>query len=73
MSFAHQGVIHVAGIIDPEEARMLIDCGVEFLGFPLVLGHHEEDLSEDEAAASMYTLVSKALTDARIGQRWSAS
>ncbi|KPK13997.1 MAG: N-(5'-phosphoribosyl)anthranilate isomerase [Myxococcales bacterium SG8_38] len=51
MSCSHRGVIHVAGIIDAEEARLLIECGVEFLGFPLVLGHHEEDLSEEAAAA----------------------
>ncbi len=30
---------------------MLINCGVPFLGFPLVLGYHREDLSVDAAAA----------------------
>ena len=44
------GFIHVAGITDTEEAELLIDCGVEYLGFPLVLDHHTEDLSPDEAA-----------------------
>lgn len=43
--------IHVAGVIDADEAAMLIDSGVRFLGFPLVLGYHQEDLSVDEAAA----------------------
>ncbi|MGH6792921.1 MAG: phosphoribosylanthranilate isomerase [Methyloceanibacter sp.] len=44
------GVIHVAGIKDAEEAGMLIDCGVSHLGFPLVLDNHEEDLSVEAAA-----------------------
>ena len=44
------GLIHVAGIRDTEEAELLIDCGIEYLGFPLVLDHHTEDLSPDEAA-----------------------
>ena len=48
-AFAH-GSIHVAGIIDAAEADMLIDCGVAFLGLPLVLGYHDEDLTADEAA-----------------------
>lgn len=44
------GLIHVAGIRDTEEAELLIDCGVEYLGFPLVLDHHAEDLPSGEAA-----------------------
>ena len=44
------GSIHVAGIIDAAEAEMLISCGVTFLGFPLVLGYHDEDLTIDQAA-----------------------
>jgi len=44
------GLIHVAGITDTEEAELLIDCGVEFLGFPLVLDRHAEDLPPAEAA-----------------------
>ncbi len=47
----HDGLIHVAGVIDAEEAELLIDCGVAHLGFPLVLGHHEEDLGVSDAAA----------------------
>jgi len=30
---------------------MLIDCGVRYLGFPLVLGYHREDIGVDEAGA----------------------
>lgn len=42
-------IIQVAGITDIEEARMLMDLGVEYLGFPLRLPVNKEDLSEDEA------------------------
>jgi phosphoribosylanthranilate isomerase len=45
-----RGFIQVAGVIDIQEARLLIDCGVPFLGFPLVLGYHQEDLTVDQAA-----------------------
>lgn len=43
-------LIQVAGVIDTSEARMLIDCGVHYLGFPLRLDVHKEDLSADAAA-----------------------
>lgn len=42
-------IIQVAGIIDIEEAKMLMDLGVEYLGFPLRLPVNKEDLTEDEA------------------------
>lgn len=42
-------IIQVAGIIDAEEAKMLMDFGVEYLGFPLRLPVNKEDLSEEEA------------------------
>ena len=41
--------IQVAGIRDEQEARMLLDCGVHYLGFPLRLPVHVEDLSEADA------------------------
>lgn len=43
-------MIHVAGVIDEAEAQMLIDCGVPYLGCPLKLAYHHEDLSIDDAA-----------------------
>lgn len=43
--------IQVAGIIDLAEAEMLINCGVNFLGFPLRLPVNKEDCTEDEAAS----------------------
>lgn len=42
--------IQAAGIIDFEEAKMLMDCGVNFLGFPLRLPVNKEDLPEEAAA-----------------------
>lgn len=42
-------IIQVAGIIDAEEALMLIGLGIEYLGFPLRLPVNKEDLSEEEA------------------------
>jgi phosphoribosylanthranilate isomerase len=50
------GLIQVAGVIDREEARLLIACGVTHLGFPLRLDVHAEDLSEAEAAAIIRSL-----------------
>ncbi len=43
-------MIHVAGVIDETEAGMLIGCGVRYLGLPLVLDHHAQDLSVADAA-----------------------
>jgi len=44
-------VIQIAGIIDQQEADMLLAAGVDLLGFPLRLPVNKEDLSEAEAAA----------------------
>lgn len=43
-------IIQVAGIIDAEEADMLMSLGVEYLGFPLRLPVNNEDHTEEEAA-----------------------
>ncbi|MES2765062.1 MAG: phosphoribosylanthranilate isomerase [Bacteroidota bacterium] len=48
--------IQVAGIIDQAEADMLVRCGVKYLGFPLRLDFHKEDLSDDEAAKIIRSL-----------------
>lgn len=42
-------LIQIAGVIDKEEAIMLMNAGVDYLGFPLKLPVHKEDLTEDEA------------------------
>jgi len=44
------GFIQIAGVIDAAEAAMLVDCGTRYLGFPLRLPVHREDLTEAEAA-----------------------
>jgi phosphoribosylanthranilate isomerase len=41
--------IQVAGVIDQKEADLLIECGVNYLGFPLRLPVNKEDLTEEEA------------------------
>jgi len=43
-------IIQIAGIIDQQEAEMLIAGGVDWLGFPLRLASHQEDILEAEAA-----------------------
>jgi phosphoribosylanthranilate isomerase len=44
-------LIQVAGVIDQAEADMLVRCGVRYLGFPLRLPVHKEDLSEEAASS----------------------
>lgn len=44
------GLVQVAGICHLHEARMLLDAGVDLLGFPLALDFHEEDLPGHEVA-----------------------
>lgn len=43
------GLVQVAGVIDSAEADLLIECDVDWLGFPLRLPVNKEDLSEDQA------------------------
>ena len=50
-------LIQIAGVIDKAEAQMLQHCGVRYLGFPLRLPVHREDLTEDEAASIFKGLV----------------
>jgi len=42
--------IQIAGIRSGSEAKLLQECGVEYLGFPLRLAVHAEDASEAEVA-----------------------
>lgn len=44
-------MVQVAGIRDVAEARTLLGCGVDLLGFPLRLPVHAQDLSEAETRA----------------------
>ncbi|MEI8079976.1 MAG: phosphoribosylanthranilate isomerase [bacterium] len=52
----HRGVIQVAGVRDAAEARLLLACGVRWLGFPLRLAVHAPDLPEAAAAALIHEL-----------------
>ncbi len=49
-------IIQIAGISDQQEAEMLIACGVDWLGFPLRLPVHQEDVLEAEAARIIKSL-----------------
>jgi phosphoribosylanthranilate isomerase len=49
-------IVQIAGVIDRREAEMLVADGVDWLGFPLRLAVHREDLSEAEAARIIHTL-----------------
>jgi phosphoribosylanthranilate isomerase len=51
-----KGIIQVAGIVDQEEAQALVELGVHYLGFPLRLAVHKEDISEEEAARIIRSL-----------------
>lgn len=44
------GFIQIAGILDEEEAWMLVRAGVHRLGFPLRIFPHRDDLTEEKAA-----------------------
>ena len=45
-----KNIIQIAGIIDKKEAELLINSGIDYLGFPLRLPVNKEDLSEESAA-----------------------
>src|SRR5262245_25961669 len=44
-----QNTVQVAGVRDLREALMLESVGVDFIGFPLRLGYHKPDVSEEMA------------------------
>jgi len=50
-------LIQIAGIIDSEEAEMLMKLGVDYLGFPLRLPVNKDDLTEDEAVKVIKEIV----------------
>jgi phosphoribosylanthranilate isomerase len=53
-------LIQIAGVMDAAEAEMLQQCGVRYLGFPLRLPVHREDLTESDAAMIIKGLVPPA-------------
>ena len=48
-----ENFVQIAGVIDRAEAEMLQQCGVRYLGFPLRLPVHREDLRSDLATAPL--------------------
>jgi phosphoribosylanthranilate isomerase len=56
MSISFKRFIQIAGVKDADEAKTLVDCGVNYLGFPLNLTFHQPDLSETEAAEIIKSL-----------------
>ncbi len=42
--------VQIAGVASLEEARLLLDAGVDYFGWPFRLDVHSPDLHEDEAA-----------------------
>jgi phosphoribosylanthranilate isomerase len=46
-----EDVVQVAGVVDQAEADLVVECGVDLLGFPFRLSVHREDLTEIAAAA----------------------
>lgn len=51
-----KNLIQIAGVIDKEEAKLLMELGVDYLGFPLRLPVNKEDLTEDEAVKVIKTI-----------------
>jgi len=49
-------IIQVAGVTDPDEAGLLIDCGVTHIGIPLRLPVNVEDVTDAEAAEIVASL-----------------
>ena len=49
-------LIQIAGVIDIEEAKMLMQLGVDYLGFPLRLPVNKEDLTEEDAVKVIKTI-----------------
>ena len=55
-----QHVVQIAGVHDLAEAELLVEEGVDWIGFPLRLPVHREDISEDDAARVIRSIQSRA-------------
>jgi len=44
-------MIQIAGVRDLNDLKVILESGIEFVGFPLRLGYHTPDTSEEVAAA----------------------
>ncbi len=54
-------IVQIAGIKDLAEARLVLDCGITWLGFPLRLPVNAADTTEAEAAAIIAALPPPAI------------
>jgi phosphoribosylanthranilate isomerase len=43
-----KNLIQIAGVRSVAEAKMLLDSGADYIGFPLRLAYHKPDLTEQE-------------------------
>ncbi len=44
-----KNIIQIAGVRNQNELDLLVSCGVNYIGFPFRLTHHQEDITESEA------------------------
>jgi len=51
-----EGIVQIAGIRSLQEAEMLLEAGADWLGFPLRLDVHREDLTAEAVAAIVSSL-----------------
>jgi len=51
-----KNLIQIAGVRSIAEAKMLLDSGADYIGFPLRLAYHKPDLTEQEAAEIISSL-----------------
>jgi len=56
-----EGIIQIAGVLDEADAVMLMEAGVEQIGFPLGVHVHKEDMAA-EVAARVIRLVKPPIT-----------
>jgi len=56
-----QSSIQIAGVKDLAEAQLLENLGVDFIGFPLRLGYHKPDTSEDMARTIIARMKARAV------------
>ena len=56
-----QSSIQIAGVKDLAEAQLLENLGVDFIGFPLRLGYHKPDTSEDMARTIIAGMKARAV------------
>jgi len=56
-----QSSIQIAGVKDLAEAQLLENLGVDFIGFPLRLGYHKPETSEDMARTIIARMKARAV------------